>query len=102
MSELTVSRSLAERTEAMFRSVDPTGQLAVEWADALRSLAPLSAIAATSVWEVYNKTSSFLFESEELAQKYIGQFGASVGGGMSIVERPVHKATAPTSPKEAA
>lgn len=31
-----VPRSLAERTEAMFRSVDPTGQLAVEWKQALQ------------------------------------------------------------------
>ena len=36
--ELTVSRSLAERTEAMFRSIDPAGQLAVEWKAALTAL----------------------------------------------------------------
>lgn len=63
--------------------------------EALRSLAPLSATAATSVWEVSTRTFAALFESEELAQKYIGQFGASVGGGMSISERPIHRAAAP-------
>jgi uncharacterized membrane protein YtjA (UPF0391 family) len=34
-SHISVSRSLAERTEAMFRSVDPQGVIAQEWSDAL-------------------------------------------------------------------
>lgn len=37
---VAVRRSLAERTEAMFRSVDPTGQLAVEWKQTLQSERP--------------------------------------------------------------
>jgi len=34
--EVYVPRSLAERTEAMFRSVDPTGAIALEWAQVLK------------------------------------------------------------------
>jgi hypothetical protein len=33
---ISVSRSLAERTEAMFRSVDPQGGIAQEWKEALK------------------------------------------------------------------
>ena len=61
---------------------------------ALRSLAP-SATGDTSVWEVSSRTFSALFESNELAKKFVGQSGASVGGGMHIQERPIHRAAAP-------
>lgn len=40
---VAVRRSLAERTEAMFRSVDPTGQLAVEWKQTLLGERPRGA-----------------------------------------------------------
>lgn len=34
---MRIPRSLAERTEAMFRSVDPQGFIALEWANALQN-----------------------------------------------------------------
>jgi len=45
--------------------------------------------AQDEVWCVSNKTSSLLFKSKEMAHAYIAQFGASIGGGMSITNMPV-------------
>jgi hypothetical protein len=34
--QVTISRSLAERTEALFRSVDPNSYISMEWTEALK------------------------------------------------------------------
>ena len=39
-----------------------------------------------SVWAVDNKTTFLLFGSEDAAKRYIGQYPASVSGGMRLSE----------------
>lgn len=53
------------------------------------------------VWAVENKTSFILFASEEDAQHYVAQQGASVGGGMAIAKLPVCRSLplAPLAPE---
>lgn len=48
--------------------------------------------ASNVVFAVQNKTSSILFATKEDAQAYVGSFGASTAGGMSITQMPVCRA----------
>jgi hypothetical protein len=40
-----------------------------------------------AIWEVFNRTSSILFGTEEAAKKFVSGFSASVSGGMTITKR---------------
>lgn len=42
-----------------------------------------------TVWMVSNKVGFTLFATEELAQRYVSSFPASVGGGLHISSEPV-------------
>lgn len=64
-----------------------TPPMARELAGYLR--APRSESAPSVVWAVEGKTSFVLFESEELAQKYVASFSASIGGGLGIARLAV-------------
>ena len=58
------------------------------------------AATPNEVWCVANKTSSVLFESQELARAYVAQFGASTGGGFSITNLQVFRSpSGPASDK---
>lgn len=55
---------------------------------------PVSTSGLNEVWCVANRTSSVLFESQEMARAYVAQFGAATSGGLSITNMQVFRAPA--------